>query len=296
MSQPSQPDASYADPEAPTRVAQAAPAVRVERLTFGYRPDRPVISALDAALHAGRLTVLLGPNATGKTTLLRLMLGQLAPDAGRVLLGDQDVAQLAPAARARRLAYVAQESPVAFGFTARQVVAMGRYAQAEDDGASVAAALRDCDLSDVADRPFNELSGGQRQRVAVARALAQSGWGGDGGIAAAGGAARVILMDEPVASADLRHAHHTLGLLRDAARRGWAVLVVLHDLNLAARFADEAWVMDGGRLAYAGDWSAALTPQRLGPIYGATLTPLRASPGDRPVFSAHVPPRGARGG
>jgi len=292
MSQPSQAAASEYASAAAGPPGRGAPALRVERLAFGYRPNHPVISALDARLLPGRLTVLLGPNATGKTTLLRLMLGQLVPDAGRVLLGDDPVADLAPPARARRLAYVAQDSPVAFGFTARQVVAMGRYAQRDDGGASVEAALRDCDLTDVADRPFNELSGGQRQRVAVARALAQSGWG-EAGDADEG---RVILMDEPVASADLKHAHRTLGLLRDAAQRGRAVLVVLHDLNLAAKFADDAWLMDGGSLLFAGPWYQALTAERLGPVYGAELTPLRASPGDRPVFSAQVPPRGPSGG
>ncbi len=287
MPQPAQTTPATAHP---TRLAPAhdGPAtMTVEHLTFGYRRNAPVLSDITASLHPGRLTALIGPNATGKTTLLRLMLGQQTPWQGRVLLDGKPIDQHSAQTRARRLSYVAQQSPVAFSFSVRQVVAMGRFAQSERGSLlAIERALSECDLLSIADRPFNELSGGQQQRVSVARAMAQSGWGEPGG-------GRAILLDEPVASADLQHAHQTLGLLKRAADDNRAVLVVLHDLNLAARWADEVWLMEGGALAYAGPWDKALTAQRLGAIYGATLTALTV-PGDpRPVFHVAVPPHDA---
>jgi len=285
MPQPSQADTAH-DP-APGDDASATPAapLRVEQLSFGYRPNQPVLEALDAELRTGRLTALIGPNATGKTTLLRLMLGQLPPDQGRVLLDGRDVRTWPHDRRARRIAYVAQRPSVAFGFTVRQVVAMGRHAQplhGQRDQA-VEHALSACDLHDAATRPFNELSGGQQQRVAVARALAQSEIGRPG-------RGRVLLLDEPCASADPRHAHQLLSLLRDAARADRAVLVVLHDLNLAARWADDVWLMDRGRLAAAGAWREVLQPARLDPVYGMRFTALHAPGDQRPVFHATLTP------
>jgi len=284
MPQPSQADTAH---DAAPGLDASAPPLRVEQLTFGYRPNLPVLEALDAELTPGRLTALIGPNATGKTTLLRLMLGQLVPDRGRVLLHGRDVRDWPHDRRARRIGYVAQRPSVAFGFTVRQVVAMGRHAQrlhgpAAGDEA-VDHALTACDLHDAAARPFNELSGGQQQRVAVARALAQSEIGRPG-------RGRVLLLDEPCASADPRHAHQLLSLLREAARADRAVLVVLHDLNLAARWADDVWLMDRGRLTAAGPWRDVLRPQTLDPVYGMRFAALRAAGDERPVFHAALAP------
>ncbi|NBC10153.1 MAG: ATP-binding cassette domain-containing protein [Planctomycetes bacterium] len=285
MPQPSQADTAH-DP-APGDDASATPAapLRVEQLSFGYRPNQPVLEALDAELRTGRLTALIGPNATGKTTLLRLMLGQLAPDRGRVLLDGREAQAWPHDQRARRIGYVAQRPSVAFGFTVRQVVAMGRHAQRVNGPQEevVERALTACDLHDAAAQPFNELSGGQQQRVAVARALAQSEIGRPG-------RDRVLLLDEPCASADPRHAHQLLSLLRDAARDGRAVLVVLHDLNLAARWADDVWLLDRGRLAAVGAWGDVLQSARLDPVYGMRFTALHAAGDERPVFHAALAP------
>lgn len=268
-----------------TEGRSARPAVTIRGLSFGYRPGQRVLDRLDADLVPGRVTALIGPNATGKTTLLRLILGRWRPDAGQVRVGGVEAVDLDAVQRARRLAYVGQRSAVAFRFSVRQIVTLGRFAQRQDGGRAVAHAIEVCGLGSVADRAFHELSGGQQQRVAVARALAQSGFGERGDD-------RVLLLDEPVASADLRHAHQTLGLLQQAAREGRAVLVVLHDLNLAARWADAVWLMDGGRLVAAGPWEQVLTAAQLEPVYGVQLTPLRPAGSDRPVFHAVLPPPG----
>lgn len=253
----------------------------VRDLHFGYEAGAPVVSDVSARLMAGRLCCLIGPNAAGKTTLLRLMLGQLEPWRGDVRLGDEPVHAIGPRRRARQVSYVPQRAGMAFAFTVREVVQMGRFATGADAGA-VDAALAACDLADVQRRPFVHLSGGQQQRVLIARAMAQSE-----------GAGRVMLLDEPGSSLDLWHVHHVMALLRAQARRGLAVLVVLHDLNLAARYADDVWLMAGGRLQAAGTWARVLRPAVLEPVYGVGLKPLHAAGSERPVF--HVEPSGTLG-
>ena len=250
-----------------TRVPMALSGVR-----FGYEPGEAVVSDLSAELPAGRLCCLIGPNAAGKTTLLRLMLGQLSPWSGQVSLDDVAVSDLDAGERARRISYVPQRGGVAFAFTVRQVVQMGRFAGGHDDDA-IDAALDACDVGGVQHRLFTHLSGGQQQRVLIARAIAQSHATG-----------RVMLLDEPGSSLDLWHVHHLMRLLREQAARGLAVLAVLHDLNLAAKYADDVWLMDDGQLRAAGPWDAVLRREVLEPVYGVSLRPLGAEGGGRPVF------------
>lgn len=254
-----------------------ATAMRVDGLIFGYRADTPVIEGLSAELGVGRLTALIGPNAAGKSTLLKLMLGQLEPWSGRVMLGDRPVDAMVEIERAAAISYVPQRGALSFAFTVRQVVAMGRFAVGRDDRA-LEAALEACDLSGLSDRVYAQLSGGQQQRVLLARAMAQA-WRpppDPGG--------RVMLLDEPTASADLWHIHRTMGRLRDLAAAGLAVLVVLHDLNLASRYADDVWLMDEGHLLAADAWDAVMRPEVLEPAYRVSLRALAVDGSDRPVF------------
>lgn len=248
----------------------------LEAVRFGYERGVEVVCDVSGALAAGRLCCLIGPNAAGKTTLLRLMLGQLEPWSGQVRLMGRPAASLEARQRARWVSYVPQRGGMAFAFTVRQVVEMGRFAQGGDDGA-VEAALAACDLLAVQHRPFVHLSGGQQQRVMIARAMAQSR-----------GPGRVMLLDEPGSHLDLWHLHHLMHVLREQAAEGLAVLVVLHDLNLAARYADDVWLMDRGELVAAGRWDAVLRPAVLEPVYGVSLRPLRSDHSDRPVF--HIEP------
>ena len=253
----------------------------VRGLVAGYDPEHPVLHGISARLTPGRLTALLGPNAAGKSTLLKAMLGQVAPSAGSVTLDGVPVGELAGPALARRVSYVPQRGEASFAFTVREVVAMARYAQG--DGLYIDAALERCGLSGLAGRPVSALSGGQRQRVLIARAWAQSR-PGKGRAAAAGRPSSegvlpgvgggVVLADEPAAGLDLNHAYSMMGLLKAMAGEGLAVLVVLHGLELASRWADEVWLMDAGRLVAAGPAGAVLRRAVLEPVYGVRLAEL----------------------
>ncbi|MEX0886988.1 MAG: ABC transporter ATP-binding protein, partial [Phycisphaeraceae bacterium] len=167
----SSPVVSPASPDGPRRTTAG---LSLEGVTFGYRRGEPVVCDVTARLAPGRLCCLIGPNAAGKTTLVRLMLGQLGPRAGTIHLDGERVDRMGPRARARRLSYVPQRGSVQFAFTVREVVAMGRYAAGPND-AAVAAAIEQCDLAGLEQAVFAELSGGQQQLVLIARALAQAG-------------------------------------------------------------------------------------------------------------------------
>ncbi len=240
---------------------------------FGYVPGSPVIRGVSAALNAGRVCALIGPNASGKSTLLKLMLGQLTPWSGTVRVMGEPAGSLAFRRRASWVSYVPQKGVMSFAFTVRQVVSMGRYAVG-DRGGAVDRALEVCDLAGLDHRIYSELSGGQQQRVLLARAVAQSA-----------GAGRVMLLDEPASGMDLKHVHQTMSLLRRIAHRGEAgagsgdlpgVLVVLHDVNLAARYADDVWLLDGGALVAAGAWAEVMRPERLASVYGVGFKLMQA--------------------
>jgi len=253
----------------------------LDSVTFGYTPGRPVVRGVTAALSEGRLTAVLGPNAAGKTTLLRLMLGQLTPEAGSLTLAGEPLGRLDSRRRARLISYVPQRGSVGFAFPVRRVVAMGRFSHGEpaEGGAAVDLALDALSLAGLADRPFHELSGGQQQRVLLARATAQAHGGG-----------RVMLLDEPTAGLDLAHVHGAMRLVRRLARSGLAVAVVLHDLSLAARYADDVWLLQNGALHADGPWDAIMRPEVLEPVYGVGLRRLSIDPASaRPVFVVDPP-------
>lgn len=267
--------------EAPSQTADRV--MRLHDVSFAYRGGPPVIEALSGEIFAGQLHALIGPNAAGKSTLLRLMLGQLAPDAGRVEFAGRRVSAIRPRKRAAMMSYVPQRSSVGFGFTVRQVIAMGRFAL-PDDAMAIEQAVESCDLRAVVDRPFNALSVGQQQRVLLGRALAQSR-----------GRGRMMLLDEPTSAMDLAHMHAVMGRLRGLADEGLAVVVIMHDLNLAARYADSVWLLNRGALVASGHWSDVLTPEVLEPVYHVRIDALsrQVDPGDplarRPVFDARLP-------
>jgi iron complex transport system ATP-binding protein len=263
------------DPGVTANPEASPPPLAADNLHFGYDPGRPVLTGLTAVLAPGRVTVLLGPNAAGKTTLLRLLLGQLEAGEGSVTLCGKPVGDWPPAARAAVMSYVPQRSSVSFAFTVEQVVSLGRFALPRDP-AAVDDAVSRCDLGDLRHRIFSELSFGQQQRVLLARAMAQ-----------ARGAGRVMLLDEPGSAMDLWHIHQTMRRLAELAASGMAMLVVLHDLNLAARYADDVWLLDAGRLAARGPWREVLRPAVLEPIYRVELRTVGMDAGgERPMFVA----------
>ncbi|ANC29843.1 ABC transporter ATP-binding protein [Isoptericola dokdonensis] len=234
-------------------VHPAAPRVREPRtgplaahgVSIGY-DGRRVIDGLDLELPAGRITAIVGPNACGKSTLLR-GLARLHPlDAGRVTLGDQDVTRMARKELARLVGVLPQSSVAPDGVRVAELVGRGRYPHqgwfgrhSSDDDAVVMRSLEATGVADLADRPVDELSGGQRQRVWIAMVLAQE--------------TDVVLLDEPTTYLDVTHQVELLDLLHDLNReRGTTVVMVLHELNLAARYADHLVVMSAGKVVAQG--------------------------------------------
>ena len=259
-----------AEREAPQNATSTA--MSVTQVRFGYQQGSEIIRAVTGELKRGRICCLIGPNAAGKSTLLKLMLGQLPPWSGSVTLDGQDVSAMKLADRAKRISYVPQRGMVSFAFTVRQVVAMGTFAGG-DNPQAVERALAQCDLTGLAGRAYCELSGGQQQRVLIARAMAQAQQAG-----------QVMLLDEPGSSLDIWHVHQLMRMLREQADAGLAVLVVIHDLNLAARYADDIWLMDDGQMVAAGPWQQVLQPAVLEPVYRVKLEAMRTQKSDRPVF------------
>jgi iron complex transport system ATP-binding protein len=235
---------------------------------------RPVLDRVDLDVVAGQILALVGPNGAGKSTLLAALAGELVPAAGTVELDGHPLGHWATVDMARRRAVLPQTHTVGFPFTAREVVAMGRAPWArtprqEEDESAVAAAMTATDVNQLAARPFPALSGGERARVALARVLAQH--------------THTLLLDEPTAALDLGHQEAVLQLARDRAAAGAAVVVVLHDLGVAAAYADRIAVLESGRLAAAGPPRDILTTDLLTQVYQHPVEVI-----DHPVTGAQL--------
>jgi len=231
------------------------------------RKERPILGGVDFRAGAGKVTAILGANGAGKSTLLRVLCGDLKPDEGEVRISRRLLADWHPADLARVRAVVPQSSALNFPFTVLEVVLQGRAPHFEgkeagvDESAAIAA-LEVVDLTRHAGRDYTTLSGGERQRVHLARAIAQIGLEGEG---------RCLLLDEPTSSLDLRHQHDVLRVVRRFAESGGCAVVVLHDLNLCARYADKVFLLHYGRVLGAGDAGAVMTPDWLGIAYGIAV-------------------------
>ena len=263
------------DPDSSQPTDSSGAPLSCEGVTFGYGKADPVLRGVSLSIAAGRVTALVGPNGSGKSTLLRLLAGLDRPGSGRVLLGGRQAHSWPAPDRARRLALMPQRPAVAFGSTVREGVGFGRLSRGGlAGGDAVGRALERVGLADRAGDRFEHLSIGQQQRAALARALAQLDDGLDGDAAGErdGTTPGVLLADEPVSAMDPRHAIQSLGHLRSAASAGHAVLVVLHDLNHALRFADDALVLGStGSLVSRGNADVALTPEMLGSVFGVSF-------------------------
>jgi iron complex transport system ATP-binding protein len=216
---------------------------------------------VDLDLEPGRLIVAVGPNGAGKTTLLRALAGLVSPAKGDVTLNGTPVASLRAAERARSIAYLPQAGTVGWPLAVESIVALGRLPHGERPDAlsaaghhAVAAAIAAVGLKGFDGRPVTELSGGERARALLARALATE--------------APVLLVDEPVAALDPRHQLIVLDVLRAQTRAGAIVLAVMHDLALAARFADEVILLTDGKVQSRGVPAAVLTEERLAACFG----------------------------
>ncbi|MDG4792756.1 heme ABC transporter ATP-binding protein [Micromonospora sp. WMMD1082] len=246
----------------------------------------PVLREVDLALRAGEVLAVVGPNGAGKSTLLGVLAGDHQPESGTVAVGGAPLHSWSATELAFRRGVLLQRVEVSFPFTVTQVVRMGRApwagTPAEDwDEEVIATALAETDVAGLADRVYTSLSGGERARAALARVLAQE--------------PVALLLDEPTASLDIGHQERILGMARQRAARGDAVLLVLHDLGLAAAYADRVAVLSAGRVVAVGPPTDVLTAERLTEVYqypievlrhprtGAVLViPQRDGPGDGP--------------
>lgn len=235
--------------------------LRVENLHV-RRGQKTVLTALSLALQPGEILGVLGPNGAGKSTLLGALCGELAPDQGEVWLDQRALKDWGGAQRAQRLAVLPQASTLDFAFRVEEVVGMGRLphqtGQARDTEI-IAAALQAADIGHLGGRSYLALSGGERQRVHLARVLAQL-WPGEAG--------QTLLLDEPTSMLDPLHQHTTLQAVRRFADRGAAVLVILHDLNLAARYCDRILLLEGGRPHALDTPAQVLRPEPLKAVFG----------------------------
>lgn len=225
--------------------------------------ETTLVDTASFALKPGELVVLLGPNGAGKTSLIRAALGLIKAEAGSATIGGHEVAALSPTARARQISYLPQIRPLAWPTRVCDVVALGRFSHGVapgnltgHDAEAVNRALMACDLSDLSDRTMDTLSGGELARVHCARAFAAE--------------APLLIADEPTAALDPRHQFRILDLIRKYVQNGGGALLVLHDIELAARYASRLIWMKDGKILADGAVGDTLTPERLAEIYGVT--------------------------
>ncbi len=219
---------------------------------------RTAIHGLNAGVEGGKVLAVLGPNASGKTTLLQTIAGLQQPTTGMVELDGARVDRLNPHDLASKIAWVPRISEVAGSFTLRKMVELGRYALGPSRQ-RVEDALSKVNLLSRSESLWHEASAGMRQRAAFARALAQRTPGG------------VLVLDEPTSALDLRHLRMVGDLLRQCASEGDIVLAAVHDISLVLDIADEVIVLKEGHLALAGSTNAVLTPSSLGEVFGVDL-------------------------
>ncbi len=260
-------------------------ALSAEGVTLGYG-GRPVVEELDLAVPPGRVTAIVGANACGKSTLLRAMSRLLRPTRGRIVLDGHDLHRLDTKQVARTLGLLPQSPVAPEGLVVADLVARGRHPHqrllsrwgAADDEA-VAEALELTGTASLAQRSVDELSGGQRQRVWIAMALAQQ--------------TDVLLLDEPTTYLDVSHQVEVLDLLTDLnRRRGTTIVMVLHDLNLAARYADHLVALAAGRIHSAGDPRRVLTVDAVREVFGleshVIVDPVSRTPLVLPIGRHHA--------
>ncbi|MTH64248.1 ABC transporter ATP-binding protein [Paracoccus shanxieyensis] len=249
----------------------------VQDLTAGYG-DSHILTGLDLQVPPGRITVIIGPNACGKSTLLRTMSRLLAPRAGQVLLDGKQVHRTPPRELARVMGLLPQSPIAPEGITVADLVSRGRHPHhglisrwSRRDDEAVAQALEATRTLELAERPVDELSGGQRQRVWIAMALAQQ--------------TDILLLDEPTTFLDIAHQIEVLDLLVDLNHaRGTTIVMVLHDLNLAARYADHLVAMAAGQLHVQGPPEAVLTEANIRHVFGLESRIIEDPTSGRPIM------------
>lgn len=251
----------------------------------------PVLEGVDVHVRAGRMVALVGPNGAGKSTLLGVLSGDVRPDSGWVLVRGKRISEWPVAELALAQSLLPQHPVVSFGFSVEAVVRMARApwsktSECRHDDEVVAAAMADADIAGFVSRRFPSLSGGEKARASVARVLAQC--------------TQTLLLDEPTAALDVHHTEVVFDALQRRVEAGAAVVVVLHDLQLAAAHADTVILLSKGKVAAQGTPAEVLAPEVLSPVYGHEIDVIAHPDGGAPLVVPRrrhqpVPPGGFTG-
>jgi iron-chelate-transporting ATPase len=244
--------------------ANGAPLFELDGVSFTI-PERTLLEPLTITVPAQRVVGLIGHNGSGKSTLIKLLARQQTASKGAISFEGRPLSEWGDRPFARKVAYLPQQTPPASGMLVRELVALGRYPWhgalgrfGPTDHEKVAEAMALTDIEPFADRLVDTLSGGERQRVWLAMLVAQD--------------AKCLLLDEPISALDIAHQVEVLSLVRRLSKsRGLGVVVVLHDVNMAARFCDEILALHTGRLIARGSPAEIMTPDRLQAIYGVAM-------------------------
>ncbi len=260
----------------------------VENVCHGYASGGFELRVTRLALHPGEIAGLIGPNGAGKSTLLRIAAGVLRPRSGQVMLGGNLLARMERREVAKRLGYLPQEIAAQFDFRVEELVGLGRFphvsgfaALSRKDREIVDRSIRQTELENLRERPLSQLSGGERKRAFLASVLAQE--------------PEILLLDEPTVALDIHHQVRFFRLLRELARKGLAVAVVTHEVNLAALFADRIVLMRNGTYLAEGTPRQVLTEDAIRNLYGTDILLHRHPQSGLPiVLPTQVEPEEAR--
>lgn len=260
--------------------------ISVQNISFKIG-QKTILHRLSFRVNAGELTVVLGQNGAGKSTLLRLLSGEQKPSEGKIILGDDELHRIPTHRLAHRRAVLSQQYPAALPFNCEEIVMMGRYPHFSNrpavvDKDIVQQCMEEMQVQGFAKRSYQTLSGGEQQRVQMARVLAQLqsfpmkvSQPGNG---------KLLLLDEPTASMDCLYQQLCLSKAKELAGRGYTVLVILHDLNLAAQFADTILLLKQGRLITTGTARAVLQPSFIAEAYDMEVDVLESGSHDFPIL------------
>ena len=247
--------------------------IALKELQFSYNPKslNPILESINAQFGKGHLYGILGPNGCGKTTLLNIMSGILTQKQGEIIINSESISNWSYKERAKNIAYVQQKTIEAeFDFTVEDIIMMGRYSyinrfsqSTHEDKQKVQNIIKDFSLEALKDRRFDQLSGGEQQKVMVARAFAQE--------------AKILLLDEPISHLDINFQLEFMSMFKRIIAQGIIVIVVLHDLNLAAQFCDSILFLKDGRIQSFGSVEATMTTQNIWNIYNIN-TVIKRSP------------------
>ena len=247
--------------------------LKVNKIEFAYN-STPVLENISMELDRSEVLGIVGPNGTGKSTLIRCIDHILKPRQGSILLDEDDITKMKRMEIAKKMGYVPQSTTRVFPASVIDTVLMGRrphlgWKSSEEDMDKVLEILELLGIVEFAMRDFNEISGGQQQKVLIARALAQE--------------ADILLLDEPTSNLDIRHQLEVMEILKDVVRKnGISAVMAIHDLNLASRYTDRILMMSGGRIFAAGDPASVLTVENIKCAYGVEV--LVKSDGERPYI------------